>query len=93
MDAGGGEVLRAKGLTEYEIQDLEIGQELLFKSGKDKFYFAGKVIVLGNVGQIACWVEVVEILERGTFSELCDGNNVIATFSELETIPEQVILD
>jgi len=76
-------------LSKEQIENLKVGQTLKLSTNfpKHDSHLVAKVVVL-SLGRVACWVRVIEILDRGPENLSKDGYEYAAMFAELEVIPE-----
>jgi hypothetical protein len=76
-------------LTFEEARKLEVGHTLIFRSGNpnsDEFIEAKVILV--TVGDTACEVKIIEILQIGAGNTTVVGDHLVATFAELEVEPK-----
>lgn len=74
-------------LSKEQIRNLRVGQNLKLTAhfpGHDS-YLDAKVTVL-TFGNVACWIQVTEILERGPKNMTIEGDECAALFSELDAL-------
>jgi len=76
-------------LTSSQLSKLKEGDTLKYtdRNGNEAFDSEAKVRVL-DVWPNGCWIQVIEISSKGPESTICDGDQVAATFAELNIIPE-----
>jgi hypothetical protein len=78
-------------LTVDQTQKLVEGEtflRLVHEYDDPDFNLKAKVLVLG-IGLAACTVRIVKIQKRGTSNMTCVGDQIPATFAELEVLPKK----
>jgi hypothetical protein len=75
-------------VTKDEAQTLKEGQELKLTTHGYGGLFVAKVIPVGSFGSVACPVEITEIIEDNSGGGITDGDLLVASYGELEILPE-----